>query len=32
MGFTGDNIVIAGHSLGGVMAQNYAESNTDIKA
>ena len=28
-GFTGDNILIAGHSLGGVMAQNYANKNTD---
>ena len=28
-GFTGDNIMIAGHSLGGVMAQNYANKNTD---
>lgn len=32
MGFTGDNVVIAGHSLGGVMSQNYAQDNTDIKA
>lgn len=32
MGFTGDNIAIAGHSLGGVMAQGYAQDNTDIKA
>ena len=28
-GFTGDNIMIAGHSLGGVMAQKYAAKNTD---
>jgi pimeloyl-ACP methyl ester carboxylesterase len=28
-GFTGDNILIAGHSLGGVMAQNYSGSNSD---
>lgn len=28
-GFTGDNILIAGHSLGGVMSQKYAKSNTD---
>ncbi len=26
-GFTGDNIVMAGHSLGGVMAQGYTSSN-----
>jgi len=33
LGFTGDNIVMAGHSLGGVMAQGYTESNTEtIKA
>merc|ERR1712241_887412 len=32
-GFTGDNIMIAGHSLGGVMTQNYTKKNTDkIKA
>jgi len=24
-GFTGDKIVLAGHSLGGVMAQKYAK-------
>ena len=30
MGFTGDNIVMAGHSLGGVMAQGYSESNSDL--
>ncbi len=28
-GFTGDNILIAGHSLGGVMSQKYAKKNTD---
>jgi hypothetical protein len=28
-GFTGDNYVMAGHSLGGVMAQNYADKNAD---
>ena len=28
-GFTGDNILLAGHSLGGVMAQNYANKNLD---
>lgn len=27
-GFQGDNILIAGHSLGGVMTQNYAKSNS----
>ena len=26
-GFTGDNIMLAGHSLGGVMAQKYAAKN-----
>lgn len=32
-GFTGTNILIAGHSLGGVMAQGYANGNADtIKA
>lgn len=32
-GFTGDNYVMAGHSLGGVMAQKYTEKNADtIKA
>lgn len=32
-GFTGDKIVLAGHSLGGVMAQKYAKKNADkIKA
>jgi len=30
-GFTGDQILIAGHSLGGVMAQKYAGSNDQIK-
>ena len=29
MGFTGDNVFIAGHSLGGVMAQNYAKGKAD---
>ena len=29
-GFTGDNIFIAGHSLGGVMAQDYANSQSDL--
>jgi poly(3-hydroxybutyrate) depolymerase len=29
-GFTGDKILIAGHSLGGVMAQNYANDNKDV--
>ena len=28
-GFTGDKIVLAGHSLGGVMAQKYAKKNAD---
>jgi len=28
-GFTGDNILIAGHSLGGVMSQKYAISHSD---
>ncbi len=28
-GFQGDKILMAGHSLGGVMAQNYAKTNTD---
>ena len=28
-GFTGDNILLAGHSLGGVMTQKYAIKNTD---
>ena len=28
-GFTGDNVFIAGHSLGGVMAQNYAKGKAD---
>ena len=26
-GFAGDHVIIAGHSLGGVMAQNYAQEN-----
>jgi len=31
-GFSGDNILLAGHSLGGVMAQKYAAGNmTQIK-
>jgi len=30
-GFTGDNIFLAAHSLGGVMAQQYAAKNSDIK-
>ena len=29
MGFSSDNVFIAGHSLGGVMAQNYAKGKTD---
>jgi pimeloyl-ACP methyl ester carboxylesterase len=29
-GFEGDNILIAGHSLGGVMAQRFAKKNSDI--
>ena len=29
-GFTGDNVFIAGHSLGGVMAQWYADSQPDL--
>ena len=29
-GFTGDNVWIAGHSLGGVMAQNYAQKHADV--
>ena len=28
-GFEGDNVLIAGHSLGGVMTQNYTKKNTD---
>jgi predicted alpha/beta hydrolase family esterase len=28
-GFTGDNILLAAHSLGGVMAQKYAKENND---
>lgn len=33
MGFTGDNVVLAGHSLGGVMAQGYTLDHADtIKA
>merc|ERR1712195_332924 len=30
-GFAGDNIFMAGHSLGGVMAQNYANGNDKVK-
>jgi pimeloyl-ACP methyl ester carboxylesterase len=30
-GFTGDNIFLAAHSLGGVMAQDYVLKNLDIK-
>lgn len=30
LGFEGDNIVMAGHSLGGVMAQGYTKTHTDI--
>ena len=29
MGFSSDNVFIAGHSLGGVMAQNYAKGKSD---
>jgi pimeloyl-ACP methyl ester carboxylesterase len=33
LGFSGDNIVMAGHSLGGVMAQGYTEDHADtVKA
>lgn len=28
-GFTGDNILLAGHSLGGVMSQKYATKHSD---
>jgi len=28
-GFTGDNVLLAGHSLGGVFAQHYANTHTD---
>eukprot|EP00347_Sterkiella_histriomuscorum_P010783 403374937 len=28
-GFTGDNVFLAGHSLGGVMAQNFAPSHSN---
>ena len=28
-GFTGDQVLIAGHSLGGVMSQDYAQKNKD---
>ena len=30
-GFTGDNIFMAAHSLGGVMSQDYVPKNSDIK-
>ena len=30
-GFTGDNIFLAAHSLGGVMVQNYAADHPEIK-
>uniref|UniRef100_A0A7S3W8N1 Alpha/beta hydrolase fold-5 domain-containing protein n=1 Tax=Strombidinopsis acuminata TaxID=141414 RepID=A0A7S3W8N1_9SPIT len=30
-GFEGDNIFLAAHSLGGVMAQNYANDHSEIK-
>jgi len=30
-GFTGDNIFLAAHSLGGVMIQNYAADHPEIK-
>ena len=29
-GFTGSNVFLAGHSLGGVMAQGYAPQHTDV--
>ena len=29
-GFTGDNIMIAGHSLGGIMAQDYAGAHSNL--
>jgi len=29
LGFSGDNVFIAGHSLGGVMAQDYANGKSD---
>ena len=33
LGFEGDNVVMAGHSLGGVMAQGYTQTHADtIKA
>ena len=32
-GFKGDNIVMAGHSLGGIMSQKYSMKNADkVKA
>jgi len=30
-GFTGDNVFLAAHSLGGVMTQIYSKGRTDIK-
>jgi len=30
-GFTGENIFMAAHSLGGVMSQKYVKGRTDIK-
>lgn len=30
MGFTGDNVVMAGHSLGGVMSQNWTKDQSDL--
>lgn len=30
LGFTGDNVFMGGHSLGGVMAQGYAQKNTNV--
>jgi alpha-beta hydrolase superfamily lysophospholipase len=29
-GFSGDNLFIAGHGLGGVISQQYAESSKDL--
>lgn len=29
-GFTGDNVYIASHSLGGVMSQDFVKSNSDL--
>ena len=28
-GFEGDTVILAGHSLGGIVAQNYANSNAE---